>query len=389
MLNGLTPYMRWWRTIVTRDREVVEAVVDAAHAGPSADLRAALDAWPGLHYWSNDVDGRRLVLIRRVGAPQRERWWLHGILFLITFLTVWMGGAYLANGSLPLDFPLLLNWDRVTELVDTWSGGLAFLPPGLDFAMALMAILLAHESGHYLRARWYGINASPPYFLPAPPPLLPIFFIGTFGAFIRLRHPVVDRRQLMDVGAAGPWAGFVIAMVALIVGLQRSHVMPEVGAPSDQYILLAANYRMYLGSSLLMDLVREWVVGEGTVLLHPLAFAGWIGLFVTMLNLLPLGQLDGGHVLYSLVGERQSALSALAWVGLIVLGFVVGREAGALTAWFWWTWAIVIVIFGRGRVGHPSILDRHRPLPASRHALGWVTMGLFVATFVPVPVYYL
>jgi hypothetical protein len=341
----------------------VEAVVDAAHEGPSEALRSALATWPGLHYWSNDVDGRRLVLIRPVGPAQQERWWLHGLLFLVTFLTVWMGGAYLQNGSLPLDFPLLLNWNRLTELIETWSGGLAFLPPGLDFALALMAILLAHESGHYLRARWYGINASPPYFLPAPPPLLPIFFIGTFGAFIRLRHAVVDRRQLMDVGAAGPWAGFVIAMVALVVGLQRSHVMPEIGAPSDQYILLAANYRMYLGSSLLMDLVRDWVVGEGTVLLHPLAFAGWIGLFVTM--------------------------SALAWFGLIVLGFVVGREAGALTAWFWWTWAIIIVVFGRGRVGHPSILDRHRPLPASRHVLGWVTMALFVATFVPVPVYYL
>lgn len=389
MLNGLTPYLRWWRTIVTRDREIVEAVVDPAHAGPSPDLRAALTAWPGLHYWSNDVDGRRLVLIRQVGAPQRERWWLHALLFVLTFFTVWMGGAYLANGTLPLDVPLLLDWAQVKNLVGRWSEGLASLPPGFDFAMALMAILLAHESGHYLRARWYRINASPPYFLPAPPPLLPVFFVGTFGAFIRLRHPVVDRRQLIDVGAAGPWAGFVIALVALIVGLQRSHVMPEISAPSDQYILLAANYRMYLGSSLLMDVIRNWVVGEGTVLLHPLAFAGWIGLFITMLNLLPLGQLDGGHILYALVGERQAMLSGVAWLGLIALGFAMGREAGALTAWFWWTWAIVIVLFGRGRLGHPSILDRHRPLPLSRQLLGIATLALFVGTFVPVPVYYL
>ena len=153
MLNGITPYLRWWRTIVTRDREVVEAVVDPAHAGPSADLRAALAGWPGLHYWSNDIDGRRLVLIRRVGEVQRERWWLHVLLFVLTFLTVWMGGAYLANGTLPLDFPLLLDWERVKHLVGTWSEGFSALPPGFDFAMALMAILLAHESGHYLRAR--------------------------------------------------------------------------------------------------------------------------------------------------------------------------------------------------------------------------------------------
>ncbi len=387
-MNPVTPYLRWWRTILTRDREVIEAVVDPRHDGPSPDLRAALGQWPGLHYWSSERGQRRLVLIRRLVANEKERWWLHVLLFVLTFATVWMGGAYLANGSLPLNLPFMLDWRRFGDLMDVLSGGVAALPPGLDFAMALMAILLAHESGHYLRARWYGINASPPYFLPAPPPLLPIFFIGTFGAFIRLRHAVVDRRQLMDVGAAGPWAGFVVALVALIVGLQRSHVVPEVG-PSDQYILLAANIRMYLGSSLLLDLVRQAVVGEGTVLLHPLAFAGWIGLFVTTLNLLPLGQLDGGHVLYALVGERQTGLSTIAWFGLVALGFLVGRDAGPLAAWFWWTWAAILLIFGRGRVSHPNILDRYRPLPRSRQVLGWATLLLFVGTFTPAPVYYI
>jgi len=386
-VNEVRPYLRWWRTILTRDREVIEALVDPLHEGPSAELREVLAHWPGLYYWSQERGERRLVLIRRTVPDQRERWWLHGLLFVVTFATVWMGGAYLASGSLPLDLPFTTDWRRLGDLLESFAGGFAALPPGADFAMALMAILLAHESGHYLRARRYGLNASPPYFLPAPPPLLPLFFVGTFGAFIRLRHPVVDRRQLMDVGAAGPWAGLIIALVALVVGLQHSHVVPEIG-PSDQYILLAANYRMYLGSSLLLDLVRHAVVGEGTVLLHPLAFAGWLGLFVTMLNLLPLGQLDGGHVLYALTGERQAALSTVAWFGLVALGFLVGREAGPLTAWFWWIWAVVILLFGQGRVRHPNILDRHRPLPRRYQLLGWATLGLFVLTFTPVPIYY-
>ncbi len=386
-MNALRPYLRWWRTIVTRDREIVEAVVDPAHAGPSPELQGALEAWSGLHYWSRDGGEKRLVLIRRLGALPRERWWLHATLFVLTFLTVWMGGAYLVSGSVPLGPPAGFDVGRIPELVRDLVGAFRPLPPGLDFAMALMAILLAHESGHYLCARWYGINASPPFFLPAPPPLLPVFFIGTFGAFIRLRHPVVDRRQLMDVGVAGPWGGFAIALVALIAGLQRSSVVPEIG-PSNQFILLASEYRMYLGSSLLFDALRTWVAGEGTVLLHPLAFAGWIGLFVTMLNLLPLGQLDGGHVVFALLGKRQATVSTVAWFGLLALGIVVGQQAGPLTAWFWWTWAGLLLLFGRGRVAHPTILDRYRPLPHSRQVLGWATLLLFVATFSPVPIYY-
>jgi hypothetical protein len=386
-VNALKPYLRWWRTIVTRDREIVEAVVDPAHAGPSPELQSALAAWSGLHYWSHDAGQQRLVLIRRLTALPRERWWLHGLLFVLTFITVWMGGAYLVNGSVPLGPPAGFDLGRIPDLLRDVADRFRPMPPGLDFAMALMAILLAHESGHYLCARWYGLNASPPFFLPAPPPLLPVFFIGTFGAFIRLRHPVVDRRQLMDVGAAGPWAGFAVALVALIAGLQRSGVVPEVG-PSEQFILLAGEYRMYLGNSLLFDALRHGIAGEGTVLLHPLAFAGWLGLLVTMLNLLPLGQLDGGHVLFALLGKRQAAVSTAAWFGLLVLGIVVGQQAGPLTAWFWWTWAGLLLLFGRGRVAHPNILDRHRPLPRSRQALGWITLLLFVVTFSPIPIFY-
>jgi membrane-associated protease RseP (regulator of RpoE activity) len=248
--------------------------------------------------------------------------------------------------------------------------------PAVAFAMALMAILLAHETGHFIAARRYGINASPPYFLPAPPF---VNFIGTFGAFIRLRSPIVDRRQLMDVGAAGPWAGFAVALVALGVGLARSAIVLEDG-PTAQFVALGG-FHLYLGDSPLMMLARELLADGGTVALHPLAFAGWLGLFVTMLNLLPMGQLDGGHVLYALIGRAQSVVGPLVWIGLIGLGFLPGQ-------WWWWVWAIIILALGRGRLAHPHVLDRFRPLPPKRRVLGWASLVLFAATFTPVPIHY-
>jgi membrane-associated protease RseP (regulator of RpoE activity) len=202
-----------------------------------------------------------------------------------------------------------------------------------------------------------------------------------------LRSPIVDRRQLMDVGAAGPWAGFLIAMLALLVGLARSHVIPEMG-PTDQLIQFGVG-RLYLGDSPIMWLSRRLVVGEGTVVLHPLAFAGWLGLFITMLNLLPLGQLDGGHILYALIGRWQALVSAAALVGIVVLGFYAEQQSTLLTGMFWWVWAAVILLIGRGRVAHPQVLDRSRRLPPTRRPLGWATVVLMIGTFSPVPVYYL
>ncbi len=210
-------------------------------------------------------------------------------------------------------------------------------------------------------------------------------FIGTFGAFIRLRSPVVDRRQLMDVGAAGPWAGFVVAAVALVVGLARSTVLPTDG-PSGQLVMFG-NLQLFLGDSPFMYALRELIVGDGTVLLHPLAFAGWLGLFVTMLNLIPLGQLDGGHVLYALLGRWQARLGVVVWLGLVVLGIVSARH-GLLQGMLWWVWAALIIMLGRGRLAHPQVLDRERPLPSNRRPLGWATVVLLILTFTPIPIHY-
>lgn len=375
-MESLTGYFQWWRTTVIRDREIVDAVVAPVHRGPSEELRRALAHWPGVAYWAEGDGEGRLVLVRSLAAPRRERWWLHGGLFVLTFLTVWMGGMLLGGSPVPLASPFSTDLDGARALVAHLSNDLLLVGPGVGFAMALMAILLAHETGHYVVARRYGINASPPYFLPAPPF---VNFIGTFGAFIRLRSPIVDRRQLLDVGAAGPWAGFAIAMVALVAGLHRSITVAEIG-PSAQFIALG-DLHLYLGDSPLMRLVRRLVAGEGTVALHPLAFAGWLGLFVTMLNLLPLGQLDGGHVLYALLGRRQVWLSRVAWVGLLGLGFLPGQ-------WWWWVWAGLILVLGRGRLAHPPVLDAYRPLPRRRCLYGWLTLALFAATFTPIPIHY-
>jgi len=355
---------------VARDREIVEAVVRDEHRGPSPELRAALDEWPGLHYWASRADAGRLVLVRALAPAPRERWWIHIALFAATFVTVWMGGA------------LLLG---VTTSTLDWIGGGFYVPPaaivawmkqnqgGLSFAMALMGILLSHEMGHYFAAKRYGISASLPYFLPAP---IELNFFGTFGAFIRLRSPVVDRRQLMDIGAAGPWAGFVVALLMLGIGLQRS--FPITGSEVDAAMIVSiGRNQLVLGDSLLTYWLRAMIVGGGVVELHPLAVAGWGGLLITSLNLFPLGQLDGGHILYALLSDRQRYIGMLAWIGLVVLGW-----------WFkpWWIWAGLALVLGGGRLAHPRVLERRRPLPKWRWAVGWASIALFVLSFSPIPI---
>jgi membrane-associated protease RseP (regulator of RpoE activity) len=375
-MTSLTPFFQYWRSTLTRDREIVDAVVLPAHRGPSAELAAVLRQWPGIHYWvRGDGDGR-LMLVRPLVPPVRERWWLHGVLFAATFLTTWMAGAVLAG--VPPSWPAIRLADagNAFRAVLDW---LVLLRPGLEFAMAFLAILLAHETGHYLTAKRYGINSSPPYFLPFPPyfaPAPPLWnFVGTLGAFIRLRSPVADRQQLLDVGAAGPWAGFLVALIFLAAGLTVSQSVPALEAAAPQLIVIGGT-PLYLGDSLVMALARRLFTEGGVVLLHPLALAGWLGLLVTTLNLLPLGQLDGGHVLYALVGRRQAWVALATWAALIVLGFWF---------WGWWVWALFTLVLGRGSLAHPAVLDRHRPITAGRRPFGWAGSLLFLVTFTPVP----
>lgn len=373
-------FLAWWRTTAVRDREIIDGVVQAEHQGPSPELRRALAEWPGTHYWAHSDGPGRLVLVRPLEKPRPERWWLHTLLFLLTFVTVWMGGALLFGASPGPGAAVAPGVSVTSVIVHRWLGELATRGVGFDFAMALMAILLAHESGHYLVAKRYGVNVSPPFFLPAPPQLN---FIGTFGAFIRLRSPIIDRRQLLDVGAAGPWAGFFVALVALIVGLSRSQVIASGGT---DHLLLSGG--LALGDSPIVWGIRRWLLDDGTVVVHPLAFAGWLGMFITMLNLMPLGQLDGGHVLYAIIGRWQRGLARLVWWGLVALGVYAARDS-LLQGLVWWVWAVLLLLLGRGRLSHPEVLDRIRPLPARRQPLAWATLLLFAATFTPVPIHYL
>ena len=172
-------------------------------------------------------------------------------------------------------------------------------------------------------------------------------------------------------------AGFVVALVVLAAGLARSQTVPGLHRRLDA-IHGSGRTPVYLGTSPILSLLRPLLAGDGTVLLHPLALAGWLGMFITTLNLLPFGQLDGGHVLYALIGRRQRQLGTLTWVALVVLGWYFKG---------WWVWAALVLLFGRGRLGHPSVLDRHSPIPASRQVLGWLTIALFAATFTPIPFY--
>jgi membrane-associated protease RseP (regulator of RpoE activity) len=362
--------LAYWRTVTVRNREIVEAVVRPEHRGPSPALREALAAWPGVHYWATGVDEGRLVLIRPTAAPTAERWSLHVALFLGTFLTVQLGGALLLGGSVHTLPSLRGGWGDLWANLEVWARASV---AGIPFAMALMAILLSHEMGHYLTARRYAIDASPPYFLPAP---IEFNFIGTFGAFIRLRSPVLDRRQLMDVGAAGPWVGFGVALTMLILGVQQSWVAApgEFAAPM---VIPLAGGNLLAGDSGITWVVRTIFVGDGTLVMHPIAVAGWIGMLVTALNLLPLGQLDGGHILYALFGRRQRYVAAAAWLGLLVLG-----------RWFWpwWLWAGLTLMLGGGRLRHPKVMEWRRPLPVSRYPVGWASIVLLAVTFAPIPI---
>jgi membrane-associated protease RseP (regulator of RpoE activity) len=201
-----------------------------------------------------------------------------------------------------------------------------------------------------------------PLFIPGPP-----HFIGTFGAIIRMRGPILSRRALFDIGVAGPLAGFVVAVIVLIVGLSLSTVVDRT-----------ATFGLHLGEPLLLQFISWLVIGplppEADVVLHPIGFAAWFGLFVTSLNLLPIGQLDGGHVAYALWGRRQRTMALAFLPILLILGFY---------GWSgWFLWAIMAGLWG---IGHPPVMDPQVPLGRNRTVVGWIAFAVLVVTFAPVP----
>jgi membrane-associated protease RseP (regulator of RpoE activity) len=265
------------------------------------------------------------------------------VLFVLTALTTTAVGALYAN-----------------DKFDSW---IMFFLRGWVFSVPLMAILLVHEMGHYLTGRRHLLDVTPPYFIPAIPPL------GTFGAFIKIRSPITNRKVLVEVGASGPMAGALIAIPLLIVGLYLSEIRPQVGEAKG----------FSFGSSIILELLCLLRFGEfsfnSTILLHPTAMAAWFGLFVTAMNLLPIGQLDGGHVIYALFGPRRAQIiSTVVFVCLIPLGIILWPG--------WFMFGVLTLFLG---LRHPPPLDPYTPLDRSGRLLGWADIVLLLMTFIPVP----
>jgi membrane-associated protease RseP (regulator of RpoE activity) len=291
--------------------------------------------------WVQAIPYAEVAEPRRVG--------LHVGLFLATVLTTVFSGALQAG----------------VGLTDLWQEP-ARLLLGLPFSVSLLAILGVHEFGHYTLGRRRGIPVSLPYFIPVPPP----FIAGTLGAVIRMSGPIRDRRALFDMAVAGPLAGLVVAIPVYAIGLKLSVVTRIEG-----------NAYVRLGDSILPKLIEWLTIGPlppgHDVILHPVAFAGWFGFLVTALNLVPAGQLDGGHIVYALFGRRHGLISKAAVAGLVLIGL-------AFSSINWLLWAVLIVALMGFQ--HAPTMDDITPLDGRRRALGLFALVLLLLLLPPVPI---
>ncbi|MDP6037971.1 MAG: site-2 protease family protein [Candidatus Latescibacteria bacterium] len=306
--------------------------------------------------------------------PQpKESLKLHIGLFLATVYTTTMAGMLMSS-----DFAAMAAPEDWTVLFDP-----RYLIFGLPFSATLLAILGVHEMGHYLTSRYWGVRATLPYFIPFPS------MIGTLGAVIKLRSRIPNRRALIDIGASGPIAGFIMSVIALGVGLGMSEVIEARDIPQGS---------LSLGDSLLSAWLGELVVGNlpagYDVMLHPVAFAGWLGLFVTVLNLLPMGQFDGGHIIYAIFGRKHRLISRATMVGLALM-WLLGPPYNWLDAqamfdvwlnsrWIGWlVWLFMAMFLGRS---HPPPQNPFMELDPPRRWIGYASLAIFVLCFIPDPI---
>ena len=316
----------------------------------------------------SSIDDPSSVADSQSPAPSpRPRLFLAGTLLLLTFVTsTILGASYLlecrTDYYAPDDW---LSFETVRVILKTPL----YLKMGLQFSVPALFILLCHEFGHYLLCRRYRLAASLPYFKPSP------VLLGTFGAFIRIRGCIRRKCELFDIGVAGPIAGFAALLPILGLGIAWSEPTPIAVASSQQ---LSGASLVLPGHSLLATGLIHLIHGPlppGTVLnLHPFALAGWLGAFATMLNLLPLGQLDGGHILYAVAGRAQRRLAWPLWIGLAAVGTFY---------WLGWLfWCAVTLVLG---LRHPAVLDEEVPLDPSRRRIAWLVLLIFLLCFMPVP----
>ena len=297
-------------------------------------------------------------------AQRKRPFALALILFVLTLISTLAVGyefcASYAQNRAPfagLPNPFVPTWQALTHP--------RLLLIGIPFSFTLIGILLAHELGHYFACRYYKIDSSYPYFLPAPS------LIGTFGAFIRIRSPIFNRKALFDVGFSGPLVGFVLAVPILAFGVYISKVVPGVQAEAP----------ITFGYPLLMKLFLKIFhpgVSSQNILLSPIALAAWVGLFATALNLLPIGQLDGGHIVYSVASGSHRRVSMAFGFGLFAIGIFSWNYGGS-------EWLIIALLFLFLGFRHPPLIDSWTPLDATRRAWAVVALIIFVLCFTPLP----
>jgi membrane-associated protease RseP (regulator of RpoE activity) len=299
-----------------------------------------------------------------------KRWLIPGILFVATFLTTSFAGlldsGYVINGLIGT-FLTVLEYPHL-------------LVKGFPFSITLMTILLAHEMGHFLACRYYGIRCTPPFFMPLPLPPA-----GTLGAFIRIQSPFQHKRALFDVGVAGPLAGFFFVVPALVIGTMRSQLIPKGGFGDGG---------ISFGEPLLFRWISEWVVGYNPatqdMIAHPIALAAWFGLLITAINLLPIWQLDGGHMAYALFGPRyQKKLSIVAVLTLVI---------GSFVGWYLWRpldrpsvppyivlGMLLLILGSRFRFYHPPTLADEDGIGRGRIIISLLAFFILLISFTPVP----
>ncbi len=317
---------------------------------------------------------------RRAARPTVREWTRYAVLFLLTAVTTTIAGVMLVSTAMP---------EPALRAPSSWLGYLLYIPElyiklvggyiqlavtqpallaqGASFGGSLMAILTAHEFGHYIACRRYGVEATLPFFIPSPPMIGP----GTFGAFIKIKSPIPSRRALFDIGVAGPLAGFVLVIPVAIIGLLTAHPAPPITAGDV----------MYFNDPLLMRALAKMMGSSLNISPNPFYLAAWIGLLVTSLNLLPVGQLDGGHAVYAVFGLRTHKLLGRAAFAVMTTLAVLG--------WFWHhspsgiLYTVLLAIMLRVRHPQPEI---HEPLGRARLIVALVTLLVFALSFWPFPI---
>ncbi len=345
-------------------------------------LTESLDPMGLMPLFRVENDQQVVIIIEQRPEPKMGAVWVNILLFVLTILSVMFTGAQFGET------------DPSTLTQASFGGWVRFILQGWPFAVSLVGILLAHELGHYLVGRARGEKVTLPYFIP-----FPFSAFGTMGAFINMKEIPKNRKHLLDIGMAGPLIGLLVTLPVLFIGLSLSTVGPiESEVPQGYLIFMEGNSILYLLAKYLTfgELLPQpisygdmapflyWVryfftgmpvpLGGLDVQIHSVAWAGWAGLFVTAINLIPAGQLDGGHILYVLLGKKKARL---------IFPFVLGALVLLGLAWQgWWLWAALIFFFGR-RYAEP--LDQITPIDRKRKILGVVALIVFILIFIPVP----